>query len=142
MTRGRRRSTRDVLEDHLRLRRRGAGKVEEDITRNYAEDVVLLTGFGVFRGHDGVRRSAQILHEQLPCARYQYLTRLVDGEMAFLEWAARCPTARVEDGADSYLIRDGRIVAQTIHYTVRRLQQPEGPERRRASSARPKRRNT
>lgn len=25
---------------------------------------------------------------------------------------------KVEDGADSYLIRDGRIIAQTIHYRL------------------------
>lgn len=24
----------------------------------------------------------------------------------------------VDDGADSFVVRDGRIVAQTIHYTV------------------------
>src|SRR5262245_26710111 len=66
------RSTRDVLEDHLR--RRGKREVEGDITRNYAEDVVLLTGFGVLRGHEGVRRSAQLLREQLPCARYRVVS--------------------------------------------------------------------
>ena len=27
-------------------------------------------------------------------------------------------TARIQDGVDSYLIEDGKIVAQTIHYTV------------------------
>jgi len=43
---------------------------------------------------------------------------LVEGELGFLEWSARGSGAEVEDGADSYLIRDGRIVAQTIHYTV------------------------
>src|SRR6476469_5614513 len=114
----RKRSTREVLEDHLRLRLEG--EIEEDITRNYAEDVVLLTSFGVFRGQEGVRQSAQLLLEQLPCIRYQYRTRMVDGEMAFLEWTARCRVARVDDGADSFLIRNGRIVARTIHYTVRK----------------------
>jgi hypothetical protein len=38
--------------------------------------------------------------------------------VAFLEWTATCATARVRDGADSFWIRGGRIVAQTIHYTV------------------------
>jgi hypothetical protein len=28
----------------------------------------------------------------------------------------------VTDGADSYLIEDGKIVAQTIHYTVEQQQ--------------------
>jgi hypothetical protein len=66
----------------------------------------------------GVRRLAQILQEQLPEAGFEYRTRLVEGEVAFLEWSARSDRAKVEDGADSFLIRDGRIVVQTIHYTL------------------------
>jgi hypothetical protein len=116
-TQARPRSTREVFEDHLCCR--SARAVEEDLARNYAEDVVLLTGFGLYRGHEGVRQLARLLFAQLPCVAYEYRTRLVDGEVAFLEWAARCSTATVEDGADSFLIRDGKIVVQTIHYTVR-----------------------
>jgi hypothetical protein len=37
--------------------------------------------------------------------------------MGFLEWAVRGERG-VAKGADSYLIRKGKIVAQTIHYTV------------------------
>ncbi len=116
MAAGRGRTVREVFEDHLRCRRRHA--VEEDIARNYAEDVVLLTAQGALRGHDGVRHAASLLLEQLPGATYDYRTRLVEGEVAFLEWAARAEGARVEDGADSFLIRGGRILVQTIHYTV------------------------
>jgi hypothetical protein len=44
---------------------------------------------------------------------------MAEGEMGFLEWTAEAENgARVTDGADSYLIRDGRIRAMTIHYTV------------------------
>jgi hypothetical protein len=110
------RTAREVFEDHLRCRRCHA--VEEDLARNYAEDVVLLTGQGVFRGHDGVRRAAAILWGQLPCAAYEYRTTLLEGEVAFLEWTACCESARVDDGADSFVIRDGRIIVQTIHYTA------------------------
>ena len=38
--------------------------------------------------------------------------------MAFLEWEYEDSTTRIRDGVDSYLIEDGKIVAQTIHYTV------------------------
>jgi hypothetical protein len=108
----------EVLQDHLRESR--SGSVEDDLKRNYAEEVALLTGRGLYRGHDGMRELNRRLMEELPNARFEYRTRLVDGEMGFLEWAAEADGARVEDGADSYLIRSGRIVAQTIHYTVRR----------------------
>jgi hypothetical protein len=33
-------------------------------------------------------------------------------------WTATSSAGSVEDGLDSYVIRDGRIQAQTIHYTL------------------------
>ena len=64
---------------------------------------------------------AQMLGEELPeHEAFQYTYTSVEGRMAFLEWAYEDSAARVRDGADSYLIEDGKIVAQTIHYTVER----------------------
>lgn len=123
------RSAEEVFQDHLRESRDGS--VDDDLARNYAEDLVVLTGTGIYRGHDGLRQLARRLREELANASFEYHTRLVAGEMAFLEWTAHSESAEVNDGADSYLIRDGRIIAQTIHYTVttkavvRRVSQPE-----------------
>lgn len=105
-----------VLEDHLRQSREGT--LNRDLARNYAEDVVLLTGRGVFHGHGGVSELNGVLQEELPEARYEFVNTLVEGEFAFLEWTARSERAVVKDGVDSYVIREGKIVAQTIHYTV------------------------
>lgn len=60
---------------------------------------------------------------QVPGCHYVYQTRLTAGEMAFLEWTATSEKSRIEDGADSYLIRDGRIRVMTNHYRV--LPNPE-----------------
>lgn len=111
------RSAREVFEDHLRLA--GSGDVEGDIAANYSDDVVLLTGIGELRGHDGVRKSRSVLGEDLPGGRFEYLTTLVSGDYAFLEWRGDADRVQVEDGADSFVIRDGRIVMQSIHYTLR-----------------------
>ncbi|MBN9426503.1 MAG: nuclear transport factor 2 family protein [Burkholderiales bacterium] len=110
------RSPAEVLDDHLRESQHGS--VEDDLVRNYAEELIVLTGGGVFRGHDGLRQLAQRLREELPDATFEYTARVVEGEVGFLEWSARGRGAEIKDGADSYLIRDGRIIAQTIHYTV------------------------
>lgn len=112
------RSAAEVLDDHLRESQ--VGTVDEDLTRNYSEDLIVLTGRGVYHGHDGLRELARQLREELPDATFEYRTKLVEGELGFLEWTACGADAEVKDGADSYLIRDGRIVAQTIHYTVER----------------------
>lgn len=111
-----RRSTIEVFNSHLALRQEHA--VEADIRQNYAADVVLLTCTGIYRGHDGVRQSAQILKESFPSGQFKYRTRLVDGEVAFLEWSGQSPVGDIKDGADSFIVREGRIIAQTIHYTV------------------------
>ena len=110
------RSTQEVYEDHLRLA--DQGDIEGDLARNVAEDVVMLTGRGVFRGHEGVRELARQLMEEIPSGRWTYVTRLFEAPMAFLEWTVDEGPFRIRDGADSYLIQDGKIRVQTIHYTV------------------------
>jgi hypothetical protein len=110
------RSTDEVLHDHLA--RALDGDVEADLALNFAPDCVLLTSYGVFHGHDGLREAARLLDEQLGGTAYEYRRTMTHGELGFLEWTAETPYAVVEDGADSYVVREGRIVAMTAHYTV------------------------
>ena len=120
------RSAEKVLDDHLNIAQKWEGGeidvetvVQEDLRRNVAEDIVILTNRGTFHGHEGVMQLAEMLGGELPEHQaFQYKYTSVEGRMAFLEWAYEDATARVRDGADSYLIEDGKIVAQTIHYTV------------------------
>lgn len=111
------RQTREVLDDHLRLRE--AGDVDADLARNYAEDIVLLCEPGVLRGRQAVRESAQRLAWQIPNARYEYPSLRVEGEYAMLVWNASSPDGKVHHGVDSFVMREGRIVAQSIYYRVR-----------------------
>jgi len=110
----------EVFDDHLRLA--GEHRFEEDIERNVSPDIVVLERRGIFRGHGGVRELARLLELELPEAPYIYTNRLVEGHVAFLEWTAEAEHTRVRDGADSFLIENGWIVAQTIHYTVKAKQ--------------------
>jgi hypothetical protein len=59
-----RRSAAEVFQAHLRFGL--AGNVEDDLAQNYAEDVVVLTGWGIERGHDGIRATSRRLQRQLP----------------------------------------------------------------------------
>ena len=111
------RTTEDVFGDHLQKRQ--DGDLEADIQNNYAADVVMLTHRGVFRGHDGVRNCAAELAESLGGDDYRYDKQLVDGDFAFLVWRGFNDDKYVCDGADSYVVRGGKIIMQSIHYTVR-----------------------
>lgn len=113
-----------MLDDHLGIANKWVGEpferiLEEDLRRNVAADIVILINRGIFRGHDGVRQLAWMLAEELPEHRkFQYTHVAAEGRIAFLEWTYEDDQVQVPDGADSYLIEDGKIVAQTIHYTV------------------------
>lgn len=113
------RSAREVLEDHLR--ESTADSIESDLARNYSPDLVVLSGRGVYHGHDGLRQLAELMRHELPESSFEYRTILLEGEMGFLEWTGRSSTAYVDDGVDTYLIQHGQIVAQTTHYTVKPL---------------------
>jgi len=113
------RSTIEVLEDHLKRRRRG--DIDGDLECNYAPDIILLCEQGVLRGHDVVRNSAKALADQLPEAVFEFSLKRIEGEHALLEWNARSENAHVEFGVDTFVIRDGRIVLQTVSYQLKSL---------------------
>ena len=112
----RRRSAAEVFADHLHLA--ADHRFADDIERNVSPDIVILERRGIFRGREGATELARLLEQELPNAPYVYTNRLVEGRIAFLEWTAESKHARVRDGADSFVIENGWIVAQTIHYTV------------------------
>ena len=111
-----RRTAREVFDDHLRLA--AELDLDGDLARNVADDIVILSGRGTFHGHDGVRELARQLMEEVPSGEWVYGAQYVEGRMGFLEWTVESGPFRIPDGADSYLIEDGKIRAQTIHYTL------------------------
>ena len=89
-----------MFRDHLALRR--ADRIAEHIRRNYSPAVVALTSHGIFRGHKGVMECARRLKKAIPSAR------------------SRSASRRIDDGVDTFVIRDGRIGTKTVRYTVLR----------------------
>lgn len=104
-----------ILNEHLELSRSGD---EDDFLRSYREDSFIIMPDGVHRGLGRVRDCYRQLKQQLPNARYTYEVVIVEEDVGFLRWSADSDTHTVADGADSYLIRNGYIRAQTIHYTL------------------------
>lgn len=113
------RCAREVFEDHLELAQKG--ELETDLERNYSRESVLLTNYGVFHGREGMKEAAKLLKDQLPGGNYNYELKLCHDEMCFLHWTGKSDVSVIPDGADSYLIRNGKIMVQTIYYSVQKL---------------------
>ena len=76
------RAARKVLDEHLELARHG--DIETDLAHNYHHDVVLLTSFGAYRGHTGIRQLARRMNRLAPDATFDYHELEIDGEIGFL----------------------------------------------------------
>lgn len=110
------RSTSEVFDSHLNLRI--DGDLERDLVENYSEKVVLLTVNSNMSGHDAIRASAARLREQPPGAKFEFVAKQVNGPHALMIW--RATSQRFDDvkGADSFVIKAGKIVSQSIHYRL------------------------
>ena len=120
-----RRGTREVLEDHLRLRR--DGNLEADVERNYATDVQVVSLMTRGRGHDCLRAMAGELEETCPTNGYDCDELIVEGSVGMLVWSARCPDGRIAEAVDSFVVERGRITVQTVHYHLRRKVEDDEP---------------
>lgn len=116
------RNTTEVLDDHLRCR--ALDDIEGDIKWNYDENVIILTSGGAYYGHDGVRELYDYLQNTIAGSDYEYPVKLIEGPYAFIEWRARKPGDSIEDGADGFVVENGKIVLQTIHYMVEETMPP------------------
>lgn len=110
------RSTTEVLHDHLV--KRLEGRVDDDVETNYSDEVVVLGGSGDYRGRSGVRASAAELARLLPDVSFEYEQTVLAARYAYLEWAAWRADRLAALGADSFVIEQGRIVMQTVHFRV------------------------
>lgn len=89
-----------------------AGGNLDEIMGDYADDAVLIDPSGTARGKDAIRRTFErLLRAQVPFTPPAQHT--VAGELACLVWVA-APGRPGRDGTETLVVRDGRIVAQTV----------------------------
>lgn len=105
--------TEQVLEHHLHAF--DSGDVDA-ILSDYAPDAVLLTPEGPKQGHEQIRPVLEWLLNNVfvPDCHFQMIQQLVEGEIAYIVWAAESPEYRVPLASDTYLVRGGKIILQTF----------------------------
>src|SRR5690606_28238157 len=108
------RDARRVFENHQS--RVKSGDLDGDFSENYAADAVLVTGTGVHRGREGIQEVLLRVERRLVGAAVENRACFVAGDLVFAEWEALTPEGERISAAETYVIRGGRIVAQTLHY--------------------------
>jgi hypothetical protein len=94
-----------------------AGDID-GIVSDYTDDALFITPDGTKHGKDGVREGFVKLLSDVPQADWEVPTQIFEDDVLFIEWSADSENAKVEDGIDTFVFRDGMIRVQTVRYTA------------------------
>jgi ketosteroid isomerase-like protein len=105
--------TKDVVDRHLKCF--GEGDLK-GILSDYAPGAVLFTADGQLRGADAIRPLFQAMIAEFgkPGAVFRMKQYFVDGDYAYILWTAETADNVYEFGTDTFVVRDGKIVAQSF----------------------------
>lgn len=106
-------STKDVLDHHLKAF--GEGDLP-GILSDYAPGAVLFTPDGPIRGTEAMRPLFQALIAEFgkPGARFSLMRQSVEGDYAYILWTAETADNVYEVATDTFVVRDGKITAQSF----------------------------
>jgi ketosteroid isomerase-like protein len=106
-------STKDVLDNHLKCFGKGDLK---GILSDYAPGAVLFTSDGPLRGADAIRPLFQAMIAEFgkPGATFSMKQQSIEGDYAYILWTAETADNVYEMATDTFVVRDGKIVAQSF----------------------------
>ena len=105
--------TKSVVDHHLNA---FAERDLEGVLSDYAPSAVLFTQDGPLQGLDAIRPLFQALIAEFsePGATFDMKQQLIDGDYAYIVWTANTAENAYELGTDTFVVRDGKIVAQSF----------------------------
>jgi len=111
-------STKDVLDHHLKSFSEGDLK---GILSDYAPDAVMFTPDGPLRGPDEMRPLFRALIAEFgkPGAAFTLKRQSIDGDYAYILWTAETADNVYEVATDTFVVRDGKIAAQSFTGKIR-----------------------
>jgi hypothetical protein len=86
------------------------------IMADFAADAVLITPDGTLHGQAQIRPVFETFVTQIlpPGSTLNIVPQIVEGDIAYLLWAGESADYRIPWGTDTFVIRAGKIVAQTF----------------------------
>ena len=111
-------STKDVLDRHLKSFSEGDLK---GILADYAPEAVMFTPDGPLKGPDEMRPLFQALIAEFgkPGAAFTLKRQSIDGDYAYILWTAETADNVYEVATDTFVVRDGKIAAQSFTGKIR-----------------------
>ena len=105
--------TKEVIDHHLKCFSEGD---LNGVLSDYAPGAVLFTSDKPLRGTDAIRPLFQAFLAEFgkPGAMFRMKQQFIEGDYGYILWNAETPDNIYEVGTDTFVVRDGKIVAQSF----------------------------
>jgi ketosteroid isomerase-like protein len=105
-------STKSIIDHHLKSF--GEGDLE-GILSDYAPGAVFFTANGALRGVDEIRPLFQAMIAEFgkPGSAFNLKQQFIEGDHAYILWNAETADNIYELGTDTFVVKNGKIVAQS-----------------------------
>src|SRR5262245_34160070 len=106
-------STTDVVNRHLKYFDQAD---LQGVLSDYSPEAVMFTPDGTLKGPDAIRPLFQALIAEFgkPGASFNMKVQSVDGDYAYIVWTAETAEKVYQLATDTFVVRDGKIVAQSF----------------------------
>jgi ketosteroid isomerase-like protein len=106
-------STKDVIDHHLKA---FGSRDLKGVLSDYAPGAVFFTPQGPLQGPDAIRPlfQAMIAEFAKPGAAFNLKQQYVERDFAYILWEAETADNVYELGTDTFVVQDGKIVAQSF----------------------------
>jgi len=110
-------TTREILDHHLEA---FFGRDLGGVMSDYRKDVVFFTTSGPLNGVEAVRPLFESMLAEFgkPGASFNLEQYAVEGEHGYIRWTAETADNVYHLGTDTFVVRDGKIVAQSFTATT------------------------
>ena len=111
-------STKEVIDHHLKA----FGERDlKGVLSDYAPGAIFLTPQGPLRGPDAIRPLFQAMISEFakPGAAFNMKQQFVEGDYGYILWTAETADNVYELGTDTFVVQDGKIVAQSFTGKIR-----------------------
>lgn len=110
-------TTKEIFNHHLEA---FAKKDLDEIAADFNENSIYINSLGVIAlGRENIIKIYQQYFETQEKGTTSTIRNMViEGDIVFLEWTADSLSSKINDGVDTFVIRDGFIYAQTAKFTV------------------------
>lgn len=111
------RTTEEVFNHHMDAFLR---KDLDDIISDFGENSIFINSFGTKAvGLEAIKTAySELLQSIEEGTTFAVKQVIIERDIVFLEWTSDSPSSVVNDGLDTNVIRDGKIYAQTVKFSI------------------------